>query len=84
MFGVRTSRILSRVRMKCRSLVIGAAAFTSAENSDTGAVIGGPLTAAAFDDSRAEPLGFVTDREAAWGWWARLVGRSRSLFGGTK
>jgi serine/threonine protein phosphatase 1 len=33
-------------------------------NLDTAAVIGGPLTAAAFDDSRAEPLGFLTDREA--------------------
>jgi len=39
-------------------------------NLDTGAVIGGPLTAAAFDDTRAEPLGFVTDREAGWRWWA--------------
>jgi serine/threonine protein phosphatase 1 len=33
-------------------------------NLDTAAVIGGPLTAAAFDDSRPEPLGFLTDREA--------------------
>jgi serine/threonine protein phosphatase 1 len=33
-------------------------------NLDTAAVLGGPLTAAAFDDSRAEPLGFVTDRDA--------------------
>jgi serine/threonine protein phosphatase 1 len=53
-------------------------------NLDTGAVIGGPLTAAAFDDTRAEPLGFVTDRDAGWGWWTGLVGKSRSLFGGTK
>jgi serine/threonine protein phosphatase 1 len=53
-------------------------------NLDTGAVIGGPLTAAAFDDSCAEPLGFVTDRDAGWRWWAGLVGKSRSLFGGTK
>src|SRR5712671_3954509 len=30
-------------------------------NLDTAAVLGGPLTAAAFDDSRAEPLGFLTD-----------------------
>jgi Calcineurin-like phosphoesterase len=30
-------------------------------NLDTAAVIGGPLTAAAFDDTRAEPLGFLTD-----------------------
>ena len=28
---------------------------------DTAAVLGGPLTAAAFDDTRAEPLGFLTD-----------------------
>jgi serine/threonine protein phosphatase 1 len=53
-------------------------------NLDTGAVIGGPLTAAAFDDSRAEPLGFVTDRDAGWRWWMGLVGKSRPLFGGTK
>jgi serine/threonine protein phosphatase 1 len=32
-------------------------------NLDTAAVIGGPLTAAVFDDTRAEPLGFLTDRE---------------------
>jgi Calcineurin-like phosphoesterase len=30
-------------------------------NLDTAAVLGGPLTAAAFDDTRAEPLGFLTD-----------------------
>jgi serine/threonine protein phosphatase 1 len=30
-------------------------------NLDTAAVIGGPLTAAVFDDTRAEPLGFFTD-----------------------
>jgi serine/threonine protein phosphatase 1 len=34
-------------------------------NLDTAAVLGGPLTAAAFDDSRPEPLGFLTDRTAA-------------------
>ena len=33
-------------------------------NLDTAAVIGGPLTAAAFDDSRAEPVGFLTDERA--------------------
>ena len=33
-------------------------------NLDTAAVLGGPLTAAAFDDVSAEPLGFVTDRDA--------------------
>jgi len=31
-------------------------------NLDTAAVMGGPLTAAVFDDARAEPLGFLTDR----------------------
>jgi serine/threonine protein phosphatase 1 len=30
-------------------------------NLDTAAVLGGPLTAAAFDDTRAEPLAFLTD-----------------------
>ena len=35
-------------------------------NLDTAAVIGGPLTAAVFDDSRAEPLGFLTDRDGGW------------------
>ena len=33
-------------------------------NLDTGAVIGGPLTAAVFDDSSAEPLGFLIDEDA--------------------
>jgi serine/threonine protein phosphatase 1 len=40
-------------------------------NLDTAAVLGGPLTAAAFDDSRPEPLGFLTDGTAAPGWLAR-------------
>src|SRR5258708_4637151 len=40
MFGERTSRILSLVRMKPTSPSIGASAFTSAENSDTGVVAG--------------------------------------------
>src|SRR5215475_1616625 len=30
-------------------------------NLDTAAVMGGPLTAAAFDDTQAQPLGFLTD-----------------------
>jgi serine/threonine protein phosphatase 1 len=30
-------------------------------NLDTAAVLGGPLTAAVFDDSRPEPLAFLTD-----------------------
>jgi serine/threonine protein phosphatase 1 len=33
-------------------------------NVDTAAVLGGPLTAAAFDDQRAEPLEFLTDEDA--------------------
>jgi serine/threonine protein phosphatase 1 len=33
-------------------------------NVDTGAVMGGPLTAAVFEDGRTEPVGFVTDRDA--------------------
>jgi serine/threonine protein phosphatase 1 len=28
-------------------------------NLDTGAVFGGPLTAAIFDDARTEPIGFL-------------------------
>jgi serine/threonine protein phosphatase 1 len=34
-------------------------------NLDTAAVLGGPLTAAAFDDRRAEPLGFLTDQDGS-------------------
>ncbi|MFL6799416.1 MAG: metallophosphoesterase family protein [Xanthobacteraceae bacterium] len=33
-------------------------------NLDTGAVLGGPLTAGVFDHSRPEPLGFLTDQDA--------------------
>jgi serine/threonine protein phosphatase 1 len=33
-------------------------------NLDTAAVMGGRLSAAVFDDTRAEPLGFLTDGEA--------------------
>jgi serine/threonine protein phosphatase 1 len=36
---------------------------------DTAAVIGGPLTAGVFDDTRAEPLEFLTDREVGWRRW---------------
>jgi serine/threonine protein phosphatase 1 len=39
-------------------------------NLDTAAVLGGPLTAAAFDDTRREPLGFLTDGTAG-----RFAGR---------
>jgi serine/threonine protein phosphatase 1 len=31
-------------------------------NLDTGAVLGGPLTAALFDDTQPGPLAFLTDR----------------------
>jgi len=34
-------------------------------NLDTAAVMGGPLTAAAFDDTQAQPLGFLTDGAAS-------------------
>ena len=40
-------------------------------NLDTAAVLGGPLTAAAFDDSRAEPLAFLTDGHAGMTGWRR-------------
>jgi serine/threonine protein phosphatase 1 len=40
-------------------------------NLDTAAVIGGPLTAAAFDDTRQEPLEFLTAREGGWRDWLR-------------
>ena len=46
-------------------------------NLDTAAVVGGPLTAAVFDDTRAEPVGFLTDRRAGWGWLAGVLGRPR-------
>ena len=39
-------------------------------NLDTAAVMGGPLSAAAFDDTRPEPLGFLTDRAASGGMYA--------------
>jgi serine/threonine protein phosphatase 1 len=40
-------------------------------NLDTAAVMGGPLTAAAFDDTQAEPLEFLTAREGGWRDWLR-------------
>jgi serine/threonine protein phosphatase 1 len=36
-------------------------------NLDTAAVMGGPLTAAVFDDTQPPPLAFLTDRSAAGG-----------------
>jgi serine/threonine protein phosphatase 1 len=38
-------------------------------NLDTAAVLGGPLTAAAFDDSHAEPLAFLTDGHGGMTGW---------------
>ena len=43
-------------------------------NLDTGAVVGGPLTAAVFDDARAEPIAFVTDRRSMLRWLGRILG----------
>ena len=43
-------------------------------NLDTAAVIGGPLTAAAFDHTRAAPIAFLTDRNAKPGWLATMMG----------
>jgi len=46
-------------------------------NLDTGAVIGGPLTAAIFDDAHAAPIGFLTDRDAPR-WWSRKTAAPRA------
>jgi hypothetical protein len=35
---------------------------------DTAAVMGGPLTAAVFDDTQAQPLGFLTDGSVQREW----------------
>jgi serine/threonine protein phosphatase 1 len=45
-------------------------------NLDTAAVMGGPLTAAVFDDTQAPPLAFLTDRSAEGGLSADVMGRS--------
>ena len=45
-------------------------------NLDTAAVLGGPLTAAVFDDTHAEPLEFLTDREAGRRRWMGKMGWS--------
>ena len=44
-------------------------------NLDTAAVMGGPLTAAAFDDTQAQPLAFLTDGDGERG----SLGRGGSL-----
>jgi serine/threonine protein phosphatase 1 len=43
-------------------------------NLDTAAVMGGPLTAAVFDDTQAPPLGFLTDGGGARGSPAETMG----------
>jgi len=43
-------------------------------NLDTAAVMGGPLTAAVFDDTQAPPLAFLTDRGGARGSSAETMG----------
>ena len=45
-------------------------------NLDTAAVMGGPLTAAVFDATRPQPLGFVTDQEKTGQRW--LAGATKS------
>jgi serine/threonine protein phosphatase 1 len=40
-------------------------------NLDTAAVIGGPLTAAVFDETQPEPLEFLTAPERGWLDWLR-------------
>jgi serine/threonine protein phosphatase 1 len=44
-------------------------------NLDTAAVMGGPLTAAVFDDTQPQPLGFLTDGGAERGLSAEAKGR---------
>src|SRR5437764_1094821 len=43
-------------------------------NLDTAAVMGGPLTAAVFDDTQAPPLGFLTDGGGERGSPAETIG----------
>jgi serine/threonine protein phosphatase 1 len=43
-------------------------------NLDTGAVVGGPLTAAVFDQTHAEPIAFLTDRRSMPRWFTRMLG----------
>jgi serine/threonine protein phosphatase 1 len=45
-------------------------------NLDTAAVMGGPLSAAVFDDTPAQPLGFLTDGGGERGWLGRGGARS--------
>jgi hypothetical protein len=47
-------------------------------NLDTAAVMGGPLSAAAFDDTQAQPLGFLTDEGAEWCSSVETAGRDQA------
>jgi Calcineurin-like phosphoesterase len=47
-------------------------------NLDTAAVMGGPLSAAVFDDTQAQPLGFLTDEGAKWGSSVEKTGRGEA------
>jgi serine/threonine protein phosphatase 1 len=47
-------------------------------NLDTAAVMGGPLSAAVFDDTQAQPLAFLTDEGAKWGSSAEKTGRGEA------
>jgi serine/threonine protein phosphatase 1 len=47
-------------------------------NLDTAAVMGGPLSAAVFDDTQAQPLGFLTDEGAEGGSSIERTGRGEA------
>jgi Calcineurin-like phosphoesterase len=47
-------------------------------NLDTAAVMGGPLSAAVFDATQAQPLGFLTDEGAKWGSSVEKTGRGEA------
>jgi serine/threonine protein phosphatase 1 len=47
-------------------------------NLDTAAVMGGPLSAAVFDETQAQPLGFLTDEGAKWGSSVEMAGRDEA------
>ena len=44
-------------------------------NLDTAAVMGGPISAAVFDDTQAQPLGFLSDRDAKGVSMTEMMGR---------
>jgi serine/threonine protein phosphatase 1 len=47
-------------------------------NLDTAAVMGGPLSAAVFDATQAQPLGFLTDEGAKWDSSVEKTGRGEA------